>query len=120
MPHISTHNRGHQLTTPRENLDNLVMIGYAAVMCRHVLNAKESWAIQDGGFHADTFYDNIIELFDDNCWAQETLKWWDDQVVGVDPRTQERAKVNHVTDRSKLAAQRATRWSAASATQQSD
>ncbi|KAH9952462.1 hypothetical protein BC827DRAFT_347937 [Russula dissimulans] len=25
MPHISIHNRGHQLTTPRENSDNLLM-----------------------------------------------------------------------------------------------
>ncbi|KAI0282712.1 hypothetical protein BC826DRAFT_864669, partial [Russula brevipes] len=51
-------------------------IAYAAVMCRHVLNAKESWSNQDGGFHADIFYENIVELFEDDDWAKETLTWW--------------------------------------------
>jgi len=60
-------------------------IGYAAVMCRHVLNAKESWATQDGAFHADVFFSNIMELFDDRKWAIDTLEWWNDQVFGADP-----------------------------------
>jgi hypothetical protein len=44
--------------------------------CRHVLNARESWTTQDGNFFADVFYQNIVDLFSDEQWAEETLSWW--------------------------------------------
>jgi hypothetical protein len=52
------------------------------LQCRHVLNTKESWAIDDGaGFNAERFYYNIIYLFeDDDEWAQDTLDWWNEYV----------------------------------------
>ncbi|KAI0282050.1 hypothetical protein BC826DRAFT_1110980 [Russula brevipes] len=51
-------------------------IAYAAIMCRHVLNSKESWAVQDGSFQANVFYHNIVDLFEDKDWADETMAWW--------------------------------------------
>ncbi|KAI0288891.1 hypothetical protein BC826DRAFT_915268, partial [Russula brevipes] len=51
-------------------------IAYAAILCRHILNSNESWATEDSGFRADIFYANIVDLFDDKEWAQDTLDWW--------------------------------------------
>ncbi|KAI0278982.1 hypothetical protein BC826DRAFT_976082 [Russula brevipes] len=42
-------------------------IAYAAIM---------SWAVQDGSFQADVFYHNIVDLFEDKDWADETMAWW--------------------------------------------
>jgi hypothetical protein len=58
------------------NLFDLLCLSSAYLKCRHVLNAKELWSTQDGSFHADTFFRNILDLFDDQEWAEETLKWW--------------------------------------------
>jgi len=44
--------------------------------CRHVLNAKELWSIQDRSFHTDAFFWNTLDLFDDQEWADETVGWW--------------------------------------------
>ena len=44
--------------------------------CRFVLNAKESWSSEDGNFDSSTFYHNIVKLFKDEDWANETLTWW--------------------------------------------
>ena len=61
-------------------------IGYIAVLvstphathsylqCRHVLNGKGSWSTEDGGFHANVFYNNILDLFDGKQWAEDTLR----------------------------------------------
>ena len=46
------------------------------IKCRYVLNVKESWSIEDGNFHADIFFHNIMALFDDEEWAEDTLEWW--------------------------------------------
>ncbi|KAI0290116.1 hypothetical protein BC826DRAFT_877770, partial [Russula brevipes] len=51
-------------------------IAYVAVMCRHVLNEKETWTNIDGKFHAQIFYQNVVDLFNDQEWANETLLWW--------------------------------------------
>ncbi|KAI0278902.1 hypothetical protein BC826DRAFT_926532, partial [Russula brevipes] len=64
-------------------------IAYAAIMCRHVLNSKESWAVQDGSFQADVFYHNIVDLFEDKDWADETMAWWNKWV----------SRSQHCTDR---------------------
>jgi hypothetical protein len=41
-----------------------------------MLNGKESWSVQDGTFHMDVFFKNIMDLFDDKEWVEETLDWW--------------------------------------------
>ncbi|KAI0282242.1 hypothetical protein BC826DRAFT_922014, partial [Russula brevipes] len=85
-------------------------IGYVATLCRHVLNGKESWSTQDGGFHTDIFYTNIVDLFDDDKWKQETLSWWNEWVFGDDPRTSDTpSSPDGVSCVSMLAAQRAAR-----------
>jgi hypothetical protein len=45
---------------------------------RHILNTKESWSVQDGAFNAKSFYENIVALFKDRQWADDTLKWWNE------------------------------------------
>lgn len=32
--------------------------------------------MQDGNFHSDIFFQNIVDLFDDEEWGKETLTWW--------------------------------------------
>ena len=29
-----------------------------------------------GGFDLNMFYQQIVELFEDEVWAKETLEWW--------------------------------------------
>jgi hypothetical protein len=36
------------------------------------------WASQDGGFHAEIFYQNILDLFDNKLWVDEMLVWWNE------------------------------------------
>jgi len=49
--------------------------------CCFVLNSKVSWCTQDGSFHSGIFFKNIVNLFDDEDWAKETLEWWNKYVV---------------------------------------
>jgi len=35
-----------------------------------------SWAVEDGTFNASIFFENIMDLFNDEDWAKETLAWW--------------------------------------------
>jgi len=48
---------------------------------RFVLNSKVSWCSQDGKFHSGIFFKNIVNLFEDEDWAKETLEWWNKYVV---------------------------------------
>jgi len=85
-------------------------IAYTAILCRHILNSKASWATEDGGFRADVFYANIVDLFDDKEWAQDTLDWWNKWVFGDDPRVQDNSPgQRRETGVTSLAAQRAAR-----------
>jgi hypothetical protein len=40
------------------------------------LNSKDTWSTHNGGFHADVFYQNVVDSFDDEKWAKETTEWW--------------------------------------------
>jgi len=44
--------------------------------CRFVLNSKESWSSEDSTFDSSSFFQNIMKLFNDEDWANETLTWW--------------------------------------------
>ena len=37
------------------------------------------WGACNGLFYLDSFYDNIVSIFEDNAdspWVEETLEWW--------------------------------------------
>jgi hypothetical protein len=51
-------------------------IAYAACMCRYILNTKGSWSSEDGNFNSPIFFQNILDLFEDEDWAKKTLAWW--------------------------------------------
>ena len=48
------------------------------------LSSIESWYFEDGEFNYETFFDNIVDLFetdDKDPWVVETLKWWQEYVL---------------------------------------
>ena len=61
----------------------MILIDVSTFKCRHVLNAKESWSTHDGTFHSEIFFQNILDLFDDENWAKETLSWWAKYVLVI-------------------------------------
>jgi len=50
---------------------------------RFVLNSRESWSTEDGDFHSEKFFNNIVSLFDGRRWSRETLAWWNAYVVAT-------------------------------------
>ena len=51
---------------------------------RFALSSVESWYFEDGEFNYETFFDNIVDLFetdDKDPWVVETLKWWQEYVL---------------------------------------
>jgi len=89
-------------------------IAYTAVMCRHIINTNESWTNMDGVFHAQRFYHNIVKLFNDKKWADETLSWWNEWVFGDDCVNDNAYEKNQDSGVAKLTEQRLARRTQAS------
>jgi len=44
----------------------------------------DSMDTEDGTFDAVDFFDQLMELFeDDEEWVQDTLNWWNERVFGI-------------------------------------
>lgn len=74
-------------------------IAYACVQARFALSSMSSWTTWDGIFSYEEFYDSIVNLFEYNPgpkhpWVIETLKWWNDQVPGLNSGTTSHRKKN--------------------------
>jgi hypothetical protein len=45
-----------------------------------MLSSTEQWSILDDDFNAETFFNNIVDLFErdpDDPWVVDTLAFWD-------------------------------------------
>ncbi|GLB41608.1 hypothetical protein LshimejAT787_1002080 [Lyophyllum shimeji] len=74
------------LTTPTP-----ATIAYAALQTYWMLCPLDDWRLDDGVFDKQEFFRNVVNIFsmgqwedvdsENNEWAEETLRWWEEQVL---------------------------------------
>ncbi|KAA1471035.1 hypothetical protein DENSPDRAFT_836974 [Dentipellis sp. KUC8613] len=92
------------------------LIAYFALHARFLISTMETWGREDGSFDMQQFYQNIVNLFEDDLecqWSIDTLKWWNERIFGPQSTasaTRKRSMLQDPdSDASLLSIQRASR-----------
>ncbi|KZT69749.1 hypothetical protein DAEQUDRAFT_252609 [Daedalea quercina L-15889] len=83
--HGTTRKGGHRIVAQTYNITRVdeYSLCYTVLLARFLLNSIHDWSANDGVFIGTAFWANLMALFDDKKWRDDTLTWWNEQAFGI-------------------------------------